>query len=108
MEKINAEHYSYRVTWSEEDGEFVAQCAEFNNLSHLAAKSADALRGITELVRGVVDDMQSVGETPPLPFSQRPYSGKFMLRLPPETHRRLSIEAAEQNVSLNRLVAAKL
>ena len=106
--KCKAEHYTYRVMWSEEDGEFVGLCSEFASLSHLAAKSGDALSGITKLVRHILDDMQANGETPPLPFSKRHFSGKFMLRVPPETHRRLSIEAAEQNVSLNRLVAAKL
>ena len=35
-------------------------------------------------------------------------SGKFMLRVPPETHRMLAIQAAESGVSLNRLVASKL
>lgn len=30
------------------------------------------------------------------------------VRIPPEVHRRLVIEAEEQNVSLNRLVSAKL
>jgi len=108
MQDINPEHYTYRVMWSEEDGEFVGQCAEFNGLSHLAAKRTDALSGITRLVHDVVEDMQAAGEALPEPFSRRSYSGKFMLRVPPETHRRLTIEAAEQKVSLNRLVAAKL
>ena len=108
MNDINPEHYTYRVMWSDEDDEFVAQCAEFASLSHLAAKPEAALRGIGALVRDIVNDMLATGETPPVPFSQREYSGKFMLRVPPQTHRRLSIEAAEQNVSLNRLVAAKL
>jgi predicted HicB family RNase H-like nuclease len=103
-----AEHYTYRVMWSDEDGEFVGLCSEFAGLSHLAAKNGDALNGIIKLVRHILDDMQANGETPPLPFSKRQFSGKFMLRVPPETHRRLSMEAAEQNVSLNRLVAAKL
>ncbi|NMD47819.1 MAG: toxin-antitoxin system HicB family antitoxin, partial [Propionibacterium sp.] len=35
-------------------------------------------------------------------------SGKFMVRLPPELHRQLAIEAAEQHVSLNRLISGRL
>jgi predicted HicB family RNase H-like nuclease len=38
----------------------------------------------------------------------RRYSGQFKVRIPPEVHRRLSIEASESKVSLNRLVSAKL
>ena len=44
----------------------------------------------------------------PLPLSTRKYSGKFMVRVPPEVHRHLAIEAAESGVSLNRVVSAKL
>lgn len=38
----------------------------------------------------------------------RPYSGRFLVRVPPETHRALAIQAAEQGVSMNRLVSARL
>ena len=33
---------------------------------------------------------------------------RFMVRVSPETHRALAIEAAEEGVSLNRLVSARL
>ena len=36
------------------------------------------------------------------------YSGKFIVRVPPETHRALAIRAAEQGVSMNRLVSVRL
>jgi phage N-6-adenine-methyltransferase len=45
-----SDQYTYRVSWSEEDGEFVGTCAEFPSLSHLAADRDEALRGIKELV----------------------------------------------------------
>jgi predicted HicB family RNase H-like nuclease len=40
--------------------------------------------------------------------SIKQFSGKFMIRVPPEVHRQLTIQAAEAGVSLNRLVSAKL
>jgi predicted HicB family RNase H-like nuclease len=52
--------------------------------------------------------MKANGEAVPEPLSRRRYSGKFMVRVPPEVHRRLALEAAEENVSLNRLASAKL
>lgn len=36
------------------------------------------------------------------------YSGKFQVRITPERHRMLAIQAAEQNVSLNRYISDKL
>ncbi len=100
----NIDHYTYRVTWSAEDGEFVGLVAEFPSLSWLAGEQVAALTGIRDLVAEVVADLES----PPEPFSERPYSGEFKLRVPPQLHRSLAIEAAEQNVSLNRLVNSRL
>ena len=64
--------------------------------------------GITQLVSSVVEDMIANGETLPEPIAERPYSGKFQVRIPPELHRRLAMEAAEEKVSLNRYVSNKL
>jgi hypothetical protein len=103
-----ADHFTYRVSWSEEDGEHVGTCAEFPSLSHLDADQVEALLGIRGLVADVVADMQAKGEPVPAPFAERAYSGKFQTRVPPELHRKLAVEAAEEGVSLNRLVALRL
>jgi predicted HicB family RNase H-like nuclease len=44
----------------------------------------------------------------PDPIATRQFSGKFVVRVPPEVHRQLVIQAAEAWVSLNRLASAKL
>jgi predicted HicB family RNase H-like nuclease len=103
-----SDHFTYRVSWSDEDNEHVGTCAEFPSLSHLAADSVDALRGIQALVNDVVSDMRANGEAVPEPLAAANYSGKFVARVPPELHRRLVIEAAEAHVSLNRLVSLRL
>ena len=103
-----ADKYTYRVTWSEEDGEFVGLCAEFNKLSWLAAVPEEALNGIRSVVRDCIKDMAVNGEDAPKPIATRQYSGKFMVRVPPEVHRHLATEAAESGVSLNRIASAKL
>jgi predicted HicB family RNase H-like nuclease len=103
-----ADHFTYRVAWSEEDGEYVGTCAEFPSLSHLDGDQDAALRGVRALVADVVEDMRGRGEPVPEPFGERTYSGNFQARVPPELHRRLAIEAAEEGVSLNRLVNLRL
>ena len=103
-----ADHYTYRITWSPEDGEHLGLCAEFPSLSWLAPTPTAALSGIQVLVGSVLADMQANGESPPEPLADRAYSGRFMVRVPPETHRNLVIKAAEEGVSLNRLVSARL
>ncbi|MDH4393663.1 MAG: toxin-antitoxin system HicB family antitoxin [Aquabacterium sp.] len=105
---MNIDHYTYRVTWSAEDGEHLGLCAEFPSLSWLAATPVEALEGIRNVVAECVRDMAAGGEPVPEPIADRRYSGEFKVRIPPQQHRRLAIEANEQGVSLNRLVSAKL
>lgn len=101
-------HYAYRVVWSAEDGEFVATVAEFPMLSWLHEDQSEALRGLVGLVAGVVEDMGADGERPPEPVAERRFSGKFNVRVPESLHRELALAAAEQGVSLNRLVSDRL
>ena len=100
--------YTYRVTWSDEDGEYVGLCAEFPSLSWLADTQESALTGIRDMVSQVIRDMQSTGESIPQPLATRHYSGKFTVRIPPDVHRKLQIQAAESKISFNRLISAKL
>lgn len=54
--------YTFRVTWSAEDEEYVGGCAEFPSLSWLAGTPEDALAGIRSVVGEVVVDIQANGE----------------------------------------------
>ena len=105
---LKNDRYTYRVTWSEEDGEHVGLCAEFPSLSWLARTPEDALKGIRKVVAEVVRDMKASGDQVPEPLASRRFSGRFMVRVPPSVHRRLAVEAAESGISLNRLASAKL
>ena len=105
---MNVDHYTYRVTWSAEDREHVGLCVELPSLSWLAASPQAALAGIRRLVERAVADMRTNGEAPPSPLAERTYSGQFKVRIPPQLHRALALQAAEEGVSLNRLASAKL
>lgn len=105
---MSNDRYTYRVTWSEEDNEYVGLCVEFPSLSWLARLPEEALKGIRQVVADVVADLEANGELVPEPISVKKYSGKFLLRIPPELHRRLAFEAAEAGISLNRLASDKL
>jgi predicted HicB family RNase H-like nuclease len=105
---LKNDRYTYRVTWSEEDNEYVGLCAEFPSLSWLAQTPEAALKGIRKVVADVVADLSAADEVLPEPIATKKYSGKFMVRVPPDLHRRLVLEAAEAGVSLNRIASAKL
>jgi len=104
----NRDHYTYRVTWSADDLEYIGLCAEFPSLSWLDESPQAALAGIMQLIADAISDMEKNGEEIPRPFSERTYSGRFMVRIPPDTHRALALKAAESGASINRIVSEKL
>ena len=77
-------------------------------MSWLADTPADAVSGLQNLVDEIIANMQSNNEPIPQPLSERQYSGKFNIRIPPALHRALAIEAAENQISINRLISNKL
>ncbi len=105
---IDTKHYAYRVLWSLEDGEYVATVAEFPSLSWLHADQTKALQGLVDLVADLVADLEANGEPIPQPISERRFSGKFNVRVPESLHRELALVAAEERISLNRLVSDRL
>ncbi len=105
---LKNDHYTYRVTWSEDDSEYVGLCIEFPSLSWLSESPESALAGIRKVVSDVVHDMEKNVEEIPTPVANKKYSGKFLVRIPPEIHRTLAIQAAEAGISLNRMASAKL
>jgi predicted HicB family RNase H-like nuclease len=90
--------------WSVEDQEFVATCAEFPSLSWLAHDQIEALKGLEELVREVMDDLDAEGAEVPEPLAERRFSGKLNLRLGSDLHRRVALAAAEAGLSINSYI----
>ena len=105
---LKNDRYAYRVIWSNSDQSYVGLCTEFPTLSWLAGTPEAALKGIRRVVAEGIKIMEADGDEIPSPFSEKNYSGKFSVRIPPQIHRDLSIQAAEEGVSLNRLISAKL
>ena len=59
--------YSYRVSWSEGDGECVATCAEIPGLSGLGPTPARATRELEIAIIAWLDYLASRGLPAPLP-----------------------------------------
>ncbi len=98
---VTVSHYRYAVQWSPEDSEFVATVVEFPSLSWLDPDQVEALRGVEALVEQVIADMAAEGESVPEPLSDRSYSGRLNLRVPSNLHRKLAVEATQNQLSLN-------
>lgn len=60
--------YTYKVSWSADDQEYVASVLEFPSLSWLSEDRRNAKESLADLVREVIVDMQETGETIPQPL----------------------------------------
>lgn len=106
---VDPNHYSYRVVWSREDGEYVATALEWGpSLSWLDEDPTAALAGLRDLIRESIEDLLADGKPVPAPLADRDYSGRLLLRMPKPLHRDLALHAAEENVSLNSLAVRLL
>ncbi len=101
-------HYTYRVEWSPTTSEYVGRCIEFPSLSQWAPTAQDAIAGVEQAVDEHIAERRREEFDVPAPLTERQYSGKFVVRTSPALHARLTIEAAEQNVSMNQWVVQKL
>ena len=63
--RISSSQGAKEWTFSVEDNEFVATCAEFPALSWLADSQGVALQGLVDVVADTVDDLVSRGEVIP-------------------------------------------
>src|SRR3954454_24567420 len=108
VEAVHTDHYTYRLSWSAEDGEFVATCLELPSLSWLASTQVKALSGLRKLVDEVVADLAASDEPVPIPLAERNYSGRLNVRISPDLSRELAIQAADHQMSLNSCVSDQL
>ncbi len=101
-------HYTYRVTWDPNEEDFVAHCSEFPGKFSTRDTPEAALAALMSTTCADVERMKRNGESPPIPFAERAYSGVLKIRMPAQVHRALATIADEQRISLNRLIVAIL
>ncbi|MFZ1175556.1 MAG: type II toxin-antitoxin system HicB family antitoxin [Mycobacterium sp.] len=102
------DRYTYRAEWSSDYDEYVGVCIELPYLRREAATAPEAVAAIEEAVSQHLDDLRACGESAPIPFSERSYSGTLVVRTSPALHARLALEATEQGVSMNQWIVQKL
>ena len=104
LETMNYKGYEAVVTFDEEDRLFVGRVINTRGIIVFDGRSVDELDAVFRAtVDEYLEDCASVGKAP-----DKPFTGRFNVRIPPELHRALAIKAARLNISLNALVEQTL
>lgn len=104
----DAKHYSYAVAWSPDDEAYISRVLEFPSLGAHGDTQEEALAELRGLVSFVLADLKKHKEKIPVPLGNRTYSGKVLVRLGAELHRRLAADAERAKLSLNQLITQRL
>lgn len=102
-QELDVSRYSVMVSWSDEDGEYVATSPEWPELSWLAASEPDAIRGLRVVIDEAIKVLRAQRSPVPLPRPLPAYSGQIRLRMPKSLHRAMAARADQEGVSLNTL-----
>ena len=113
MKKVNtiqdrALKLAYYIEYDAEDKIYIGRCAELPSVMAHGKKPDLALKEIQTAVQEVLKWMQKERQSLPEPISLAQFSGKLHLRMPPDKHRKIAIEARLRGVSMNQLIVNKI
>jgi predicted HicB family RNase H-like nuclease len=93
--------YAARIEYSDEDGCFIGHIAGIKDVIGFHEESVKELRlAFEEAVDDYLATCEKLGREP-----QKPYSGKLMLRVPPEVHAHVAMMAQTHGLSINQWAA---
>lgn len=104
MSTMTYKGYAARIEYSDEDGCFIGHIAGIRDIVGFHAESVKELRAaFEEAVDDYLATCEKSGRAP-----QKPYSGRLMLRVPPDVHARAAMMAEAHGMSLNQWAAQVL
>ncbi|MFI3213477.1 MAG: toxin-antitoxin system HicB family antitoxin [Eubacteriales bacterium] len=87
---------------------FYGKILELDGCQSTADSLEELYAGLNEAMEGYIEVKLENELEIPIPEQTEGYSGRFNLRLPKSLHKRLSIEAEKEGISLNTLALYKL
>ncbi len=98
MSTMTYKNYAARIEYNEEDSCFIGHILGIHDVVGFHGDSVNELRSaFEEAVDDYLKTCKQLGRSP-----QKPYSGKLMLRAPPEVHARAAMMAEAHGISLNQ------
>jgi predicted HicB family RNase H-like nuclease len=96
--------YHGKVEFDEEAGLFHGEVIDLRDVITFQGKSVDEIeQAFCDSIDDYLDYCAQRGEEP-----DKPFSGRFMLRLPTEIHRKVYIQAKKEGKSLNEYISERL
>lgn len=106
--KTQARRYLKVVEWSDKDRCYVGSAPPIIGQSCHGKTEAEVLRQLNVIVEDWVEILLREGKPLPAPSAGKSYSGKFLVRVPPELHQKAALKAMARGESLNQFVAEAL
>jgi len=101
---MNHRGYTAHIEYDDEDGLFHGEVIDLRDVVTFVGRSVDELRqAFHDSVDDYLEFCEERGEDP-----DRPFSGRLMVRLPPELHRAIYTRARQEGKSLNQFIADRL
>ena len=98
MNTMTYRGYAARIEYSDEDQCFVGHIAGIHDIVGFHGESVAELRtAFEEAVDDYLEACEKLSRAP-----QKPYSGKLMLRVPPEVHAAVAVAAEISGKSINQ------
>lgn len=103
MNTMTHKGYAAQIEYSNEDQCFVGHIAGIKDVVGFHGESVSELRAaFEEAVDDYLETCAKLNRSP-----QKPYSGKLMLRIPPEIHAAVAVAAEVSGKSINQWAAEK-
>ncbi len=101
---LNYKGYHGKVEFDEEAGIFHGEIVDLKDVITFQGKSVDELeQAFRESIDDYLDFCRQRNENP-----DKPFSGRLMLRLPTDVHRKVYTRAQKQGKSLNEYITEQL
>lgn len=104
MNMLTYKGYHGRFDYDSDADVFHGEVMDMNDVITFQGRSIDELKqALADSVEDYLDFCREKGRSP-----EKPYSGRFNVRISPEIHQKIARAAAREGVSLNNWVATRL
>ena len=100
--------YAIMVAYSEGDKGFIATVPELPGCSAFGDTEEEAIKEVKVAASLWLSAARKAKRKIPDPIVEKPFKGRFPLRIPEDLRRRLELEAKRRGVSLNELILQKI